>query len=104
MKIDVAEKKIVTMFFSLALVGAVAAMAYAQDKAPVAGVAPGAVPAAAPAINRPTASTLSCVRGCAADKRPAVSTAIRSQIVNSSSSSSEITSSAAPASRSPMRA
>ncbi|MGZ5710423.1 MAG: PRC-barrel domain-containing protein, partial [Burkholderiales bacterium] len=40
MKIDVAEKKIVTMFFSLALVSVVAAMAYAQDKAPVAGLVP----------------------------------------------------------------
>ena len=40
MKIDVAEKKIVTLFFSLALVSVVAAMAYAQDKAPVAGLVP----------------------------------------------------------------
>ena len=40
MKINVVEKKIVTIFASLALVSVIAAMAYAQDKAPVAGVVP----------------------------------------------------------------
>jgi sporulation protein YlmC with PRC-barrel domain len=40
MKINVVEKKIVTIFASLALVSVIAAMAYAQDKAPVAGLVP----------------------------------------------------------------
>ena len=40
MKINVAEKKIVTIFSSLALASVIAAMAYAQDKAPVAGFVP----------------------------------------------------------------
>ena len=40
MKINVVEKKIVTIFSSLALVSVIAAMAYAQDKAPVAGLVP----------------------------------------------------------------
>ena len=40
MKINVVEKKIVTIFSSLALVSVIAAMAYAQDKAPVAGIVP----------------------------------------------------------------
>jgi sporulation protein YlmC with PRC-barrel domain len=40
MKINVVEKKIVTIFSSLALVSVFAAMAYAQDKAPVAGLVP----------------------------------------------------------------
>jgi sporulation protein YlmC with PRC-barrel domain len=40
MKINVVEKKIATIFSSLALVSVVAAMAYAQDKAPVAGLVP----------------------------------------------------------------
>jgi sporulation protein YlmC with PRC-barrel domain len=40
MKINVVEKKIVTIFSSLALVSVIAATAYAQDKAPVAGLVP----------------------------------------------------------------
>jgi sporulation protein YlmC with PRC-barrel domain len=40
MKINVVEKKIVSIFSSLALVSVIAAMAYAQDKAPVAGLVP----------------------------------------------------------------
>jgi sporulation protein YlmC with PRC-barrel domain len=40
MKINIAEKKIVSIFSSLALVSVIAAMAYAQDKAPVAGLVP----------------------------------------------------------------
>ena len=40
MKINVAEKKIVTIFSSFALVSVIAATAYAQDKAPVAGLVP----------------------------------------------------------------
>ena len=40
MKINIAEKKIVSIFSSLALVSVIAAMAYAQDKAPVAGIVP----------------------------------------------------------------
>ena len=40
MKINVVEKKIVTIFSSLALVSVIAATAYAQDKAAVAGLVP----------------------------------------------------------------
>jgi sporulation protein YlmC with PRC-barrel domain len=40
MKINVVEKKIVTIVSSLALASVIAAMAYAQDKAPVAGLVP----------------------------------------------------------------
>jgi sporulation protein YlmC with PRC-barrel domain len=40
MKINVVEKKIVTIISSLALASVVAAMAYAQDKPPVAGLVP----------------------------------------------------------------